>query len=425
MAMIINMAMIVNMAAIPLMPALKHNRTPDRSAEFERLLAEIFSRAGWRLDRQPKITDGQPDLVAQRGGKRYVFELKVSSEGRKDRAIPLISQAILEAQLAARRFPGAVIPVAVLAVDHISDSAAEQVKRFAIKNAPNVGIGIIDAGGFRSFAGHGLESLNTERSASPRIDLLAKRPSSANLFSDLNQWMLKILLSETIPQSMLSAPRGSYENASQLAAAAGVSTMSAFRFVRQLAEEGFLEDKNALKLVRVEELLRRWLAANQRRVREIPVRWILRGEENQLHVAVGSYLSKLEARSSRPRRTHAGALPKAPPRMCLGLFAAADVFSFGFVSGAPPDLYLERLDPDALCDLGLSVENSDHQADVHVRIPENPESVFRAAIEQDGVPVSDILQVWLDVSNHPARGKAQADEIYKRVLSGLFKKGRT
>jgi len=314
--------------------------------------------------------------------------------------------------------------VAVLAADHISNSVAEQVKRFALQNAPNVGVGIIDAGGFRSFAGYGLESLNAERSASSRVDLLARHPSSANLFSDLNQWMLKILLSEEISESMLSAPRGRYANASQLAAAAGVSVMSAFRFVRQLSDEGFLEDKDALRLVRIEELLQRWLATNQRRVRKIPVRWIIRGGENQLHVALRSYLSQIEARSSRHKRAHGGRLLKAPPRICIGLFAAADMFGLGFVHGAPPHIYLERLDPDALGQLGLSVENADYRSDVYVRIPENPEAVFRAAVERDGVPVSDILQVWLDVSNHPARGKAQADEIRKKVLSGLFKKKR-
>jgi hypothetical protein len=100
------------------------------------------------------------------------------------------------------------------------------------------------------------------------------------------------------------------------------------------------------------------------------------------------------------------------------------MFGLGFVHGAPPHIYLERLDPDALGQLGLSVENADYRSDVYVRIPENPEAVFRAAVERDGVPVSDILQVWLDVSNHPARGKAQADEIRKKVLSGLFKKKR-
>jgi hypothetical protein len=406
------------------MSAPNHNRSLGKSAEFERLLAQILSQAGWRVDHQPKLADDQPDLVAQRGGKKYVFELKVSSEGRKDRAVPLISQAILEAQLAARKFPGAAIPVAVIAADHISISVAEQVKWFALQNAPGVGIGIIDAGGFRSFAGHGLESLNAERSESPRIDLLAKRPSAANLFSDLNQWMLKILLSEEIPESMLSAPRGRYGNASQLAAAAQVSVMSGFRFVRQLSDEGFLEDKGVLRLVRIEELLDRWLAASQRRVREIPVRWIIRGDKSQLHVAVRSYLSKTEVRSSRQKRAPGGRLLKASPRICLGLFAAADVFGLGFVHGAPPHIYLERLDSDVLGQLGLSIENVDRQADLYVRIPESPESVFRAAVRRDGIPFSDILQVWLDVSSHPARGKAQADEIRKRVLSRLFKKER-
>jgi len=416
--------MVVIMSTINRMSAPNHNRSLGRAGEFERLLAQILSQAGWRVDQQPKFADSQPDLVAKRGGKKYIFELKASSEGRKDRAIPLISQAILEVQLAARRFPGAAIPVAVIAADHISNSVAEQVKRFALQNAPGVGIGIIDAGGFRSFAGHGLESLNAERPASPRIDLLAKRPSAANLFSDLNQWMLKILLSEEIPKSMLSAPRGCYGNASQLAAAARVSVMSAFRFVRQLSEEGFLEEKGVLRLVRIDELIQRWLAANQRRVREIPVRWIIRGDKSQLHVAVRSYPSKMEARSSRQRRSHSGRLLKASPRICLGLFAAADVFGLGFVHGAPLHIYLERLDPDALGQLGLSLENADRQADVNVRIPENPESVFRAAVQRDGVPVSDIVQVWLDVSNHPARGRAQADEIRKSVLSRLFKKER-
>jgi Holliday junction resolvase len=106
------------------MPAPNHSRSLSRSDEFERRLAESLGQAGWRVDRQPKLADAQPDLVARHGRKKYVFELKVSSEGRKDRAVPLISQAILEVQSAARRFPGAAIPVAVIAADHISNPVA-------------------------------------------------------------------------------------------------------------------------------------------------------------------------------------------------------------------------------------------------------------------------------------------------------------
>ena len=47
--------------------------------------------------------------------------------------------------------------------------------------------------------------------------------------------------------------------------------------------------------------------------------------------------------------------------------------------------------------------------------------VFSAAfVRKDGVPVSDILQVWLDVSEHPSRGKEQADLIWRRILSSAL-----
>jgi hypothetical protein len=60
------------------------------------------------------------------------------------------------------------------------------------------------------------------------------------------------------------------------------------------------------------------------------------------------------------------------------------------------------------------------EADLFVRIPGNRESVFRGAVRKDSVPVSDILQVWLDVGQHPARGKEQADLIWRRILSSAF-----
>jgi Holliday junction resolvase len=62
------------------MSAPKHNRFLGESAEFERLLAESLSQAGWGVDRQPKFADGQLDSVAKYRGKKYVFELKVSSD---------------------------------------------------------------------------------------------------------------------------------------------------------------------------------------------------------------------------------------------------------------------------------------------------------------------------------------------------------
>jgi len=177
-------------------------------------------------------------------------------------------------------------------------------------------------------------------------------------------------------------------------------------------------------MVRIEELMQRWLAAHQGRVREIPVRWIIPGTKDQLSIAVRSYVSRMEGRPSRSRNSRASHLLEAAPSVCIGLFAAAELLGFGFVQGARPHIYLQRLEPDALGQLGMSGQDAEQRPDVYLRIPKKGESIFRAAVRRDGLPVSDILQVWLDVSTHPVRGKEQAAQIWRRVLAPCFQKGR-
>jgi hypothetical protein len=164
-----------------------------------------------------------------------------------------------------------------------------------------------------------------------------------------------------------------------------------------------------LRLVRRKELLRRWQAAHLRSAPELPLRWIIPVKsKRQLPAALHAY------------HVHPGISNEPAPRACLGLFAAAESLGFGFVRGVPPYFYLENLDRDVLSRLGLSPEGAEHKPDVYVRVPIFRESVFRAAVVRDGVPVADILQVWLDVSSHPARGEAQANEIRRRALAPIF-----
>jgi hypothetical protein len=323
------------------------------------------------------------------------------------------------AQAIAKHLSDRLIPVAVVAADRIPDAVAEQVKRFGIEHAPDVGVGVIDSEGFRAFAGHGLEVLNAKRSALPRVVRSASSRPLLNFASDLNQWMLKILLSANIPESLLAAPRARYENASQLAQAAGVSVMSAFRLVRDLGGEGFLDERAGwLRIVRIEELMNRWLAANQNSGNDIPLRRIIPGDKVQLSAAIQSYISKAAAR----RRRSEGRLVRPAPRICLGLFAAAEQHGIGFVQGVQPHVYLERLDAEVLQRLGLSSDNADGSPDVFVRLPKNREALFRASVRHNGLPVADVLQVWLDVANHPVRGKEQAEQIWKRILLPCFRK---
>lgn len=385
------------------------------SEQQEEELAEAFRAAGWQLVHAPHDRVQDIDMVVKHGSHQYAVEFKSAPEGRRDRLVPLLAQAILQAQVGARRLGGGVVPLAVVAAPRVSESVLKEVRRFAEAYAPGVAIGVIDREGRRSFSGEGLESINAARSPRPVL-APSERGPTPHLFPDLNQWMLKLLLAPHIPADLLSAPRAEFRNASQLAQAANVSSMSASRFIRQLKAEGFLDESTSLiRLVRVGDLLSRWRAALLRSSQEWPMRWVIRGD-------AARQLENL-LQSSRPEALVGDSKANGPhrrPRICLGYFAAAEQLGFGFVHGIKPHVYVERLDVRVLQRLGLAQVQPGEAPDVNVRVPLAPQAVFRAAVWRHGLPVADILQVWLDVGNHPARGQAQAAEIEHRLLGPLL-----
>src|SRR5689334_15735363 len=147
MATIYNTAMIWRSAQVMRWPFQTKTQRPKEAA-FESLVADLFRRAGWGVLRQPQAQGA--DLIIVSGDRRYVVELKRSSEGRRDRLISLLSQAILQVQGAKQRLPKSAVPVAVIAANRIPNSVAEQLKEFAKQHAPDVAVGIIDLEGFRA-----------------------------------------------------------------------------------------------------------------------------------------------------------------------------------------------------------------------------------------------------------------------------------
>src|ERR1700730_12417241 len=126
-------------------------RASQVGADFENIVAEVFRKAGWRGRRHPAAGELRADLLVESASKKYVVEVKSASEGRRDRLIPLLSQAILRAQAFARRVPEPADPLAVVAARRMPASVAGYLKHFAEQHAPEVAVGVIDAEGFRSF----------------------------------------------------------------------------------------------------------------------------------------------------------------------------------------------------------------------------------------------------------------------------------
>jgi hypothetical protein len=352
------------------------------------------------------------DLVISQGDLCYIVALKISSEGRRDRLVALISQAILEARAAAALLPDKSAPLAVVTAPSIPRSTADELVAFRSKFAPDVAVGIFDREGLRRFVGTGLENLTEGPPRSARRQKL-RVPESANLFSDLNQWLLKVLLAPLISEDLLAAPRGEYRTASDLAEVAQVSVMSAFRFVRQLERDGFLNmESEYLRLVKREELMRRWLAAYLRPMPEMPLRWIDQAKnEHQVSALFRAFNGEFSSGSAVPA--------------CLGLSAAAECLGFGSAQRVPPRFYyLGNLDRDVFRRMGFSPDDAEFRPDLFVRQLVFRRSVLKAAVTRDGILVSDIIQIWLDITSPLGRDQELADQIRQYALAKIFEEHR-
>ena len=122
-----------------------------------------------------------------------------------------------------------------------------------------------------------------------------------------------------------------------------------------------------------------------------------------------------------PRAQHRKMLGSG--RACLALFAAAEALKLGFVEGVPPYVYVERFQPSNLAAWkSLRQCEPGERPDLILRQAPAPQSIFRGVVRPDGMASCDVLQIWVDVSSHPSRGREQADLIRKRVLNKIIGK---
>jgi hypothetical protein len=359
-------------------------------------VAGFFREEGWRVSLEPHGGRFTPDLLVEAPGRSFVVELKSSAEGRPERVIALLSQAILQARMYAREFPG-TRPLALVSTRDCNPSLIQRVESFHYDFADETAIGIVDAHGSRYFFGDGLESISrrSEFDEEHRPHSASFRRAS-NLFSDLNQWLLKVLLAPGIPAGLLAAPRSSYRTAAQLAEEASVSTMTTSRFLASLREEGFLDHGRTIRLVRRRELGRRWKAHYLSSTPELPVRFVLPGS--------------LESRLARLAGEHA---------VCLGLFDAALRLGVGHVEGVPPHLYVRSLD-EALRWKALVPDERSPKPTLILKQAPAPESLFRGMVDKDGLHIADVIQIWLDSASHPSRGEEQSRYLERTVLKDVI-----
>jgi hypothetical protein len=289
------------------------------------------------------------------------------------------------------------IPVVIIWMGGVSRNAAELADAFVSSYAQEFGWGLMDQAGSLALRIPALGISVHERAARPQLTVgrVASR-HTGRTFSDLNRWMLKLLLLRDTPEVLWRGPRTPIAGASHLATVAGVSYGAAQRFVTTFSGMGYLGTApQGLVVVRRAELLHAWLA--QQVTEQSPT---------------------FAVRSIFGRPSGVADLFASGPQdvsRAIGGFEACR--RLGVLHAFVPrvEVHVDRLDDGLLDGWGLELCEP-RDAHCYLIRTKYPQSVMRGANKIDGLPVVDVFQAALDVVGNPARGREQAEYILREVL---------
>lgn len=361
--------------------------------------AVVLRHLGFRV-RRPSVREGF-ELIARRGEREYAVEARVLRSVRADEVMGTLADAFVRL-----RHDGTVaglVPLILLIAPRWTPNMVRRIFDYRERYLGDCGVVVAELGG----AVHAtVGDLRVVHEAPRRRRLPSEGSAAGDLFSDLGQWLLKVLVKQAwrLADGYVTGPAARFVTDRSLASAADVSINRAWTVRRLLAREGFLDDH----LVRIDDLLEQWRGA---------VRWAPRRISGRWAIATDRPMERLkEQLADRATWTDRVSWTRHP-RACLAGHAAAWGLGHGFVAGAPPEVYVERFDDELIGSLDATRVERGTPPDFVLVVPKYPESVFRACVPGVyGTPTADVIQTWLDLADRPDRGAEQADVLRRKVL---------
>lgn len=352
------------------------------------LVSEALQNAGLRVGQSsmgPSI-----DLMAAHPGGKVAIEVKRMSAVRIEELEGRLAVGVLRLQ---KRVIAEAVPMICVVVDRLGRKAQQAAMRFMARHAPEIAWGLVDrAGGAHlEIPSFGLvydkESAKKGRSA---------KRTNTHLFSDLNRWLLKVLLLGPDRDAHFGGPRLLHpvRTPTELHRVASVSVEKAHRFVRTFEAAGFVRQARlGLEVMDREVLLERWL--DDERVRPTPL------------VPMKSVFERLSAEDIADRLSGRG--------YAVGGYHASAALDI--LHSRRSALYLHGRGSHVALREELDLFECGWRESQLVLVgPRNIESVTRAAAPHGGVIIVDEIQAALDVVNDPARGQEQAAFVVERLL---------
>lgn len=334
------------------------------------------------------------DFIGSLHGQRVLVVVKHSGAARTRDFIGLLATAALQLQSYDHNN---AVPIVLIGTKRFGSRIESAMAEFADRYANRIGWGVFDdTGGVRLVVAKlGIDVSIDSKGAQP------KTVDTTRLFSDLNRWIIKLLLlRESPPANFPAQHREPPRNPKHLSEIAGVSHETAYKCVRQLKRRNFLEqDSRSLKIVRAKTLLAEWVHEDRVRPTDrTPVRALFPGAFS------------LD-----------GSLPSShKDAIAIGGFEACSRLGLLHAPYSKPEVHVRGDLSQLLEALGVRVcEQRD--ADLFLIQSSFPESVFRSASILDRSPIVDAWQAALDVASNAARGSEQVEYITERMLRWIPK----
>jgi len=289
-------------------------------------------------------------------------------------------------------------PLILLYAPRVGRRAVAELDAFMQDHAPDYGWGAWDSRGAVHLRVPQLDMV-IEREGKEVSEPVRETTHNKRAFTDLNRWLLKILLLNDAPKDMWDKAeqyRQAIESPAELQRVSQVSQAKAYQFARTFRDLGLLRwDRNNFGIIERRKLFELWQEEErQLRVGRYPVRSIFgagagmedvfSGVGTEVEYAVGGFEAcRLHGVLHTNRR-------------------AAEVHIF-----QTPNTIIQRLDLE-YC--------AEHEAEMYLVEMPYRESIQRATMRVGDVRVVDILQAALDTSRQARRGREQAEYIIQEVL---------
>jgi len=282
-----------------------------------------------------------------------------------------------------------------LVIGRLSPNLISELREYARSYARELGLFLMEEEGEGVYLDVPFLDLSIQKLTKKTVS--GARPSVYNqrAFTDLNRWLLKVLMLHDAPAGMW--PEGTFRekigSPAELARCAGVSTAKAYQFAQTFKKLKWLRwTREEFEITDRIGLFEQWYQ-----------------EERQI------LFERIPARPLFPRSI--GEVYKSMDGVSYAIGGLAGCGFHGvrhIVSGLPE---VHIFDPVANVVESAELEVcEEHEAELFLRRGPNRESIERGAVVVNGVRVVDILQAALDVSQLAVRGEEQAEHIIHGVL---------